>query len=112
MAPPSSGGSTIGEALNIMEGFPRAEARDLKLHQHLEASKLASAARGKFVGDPAFVDVPLRGLLSDGFAAERRSLITDTALPAPQPPGDPLPFNGGRGPRHGPRKGHPDHVAP
>ena len=95
MAPPSSGGSTIGEALNIMEGFPRAEARDLKLHQYLEASKLAYADRGKFLGDPAFVDVPLRGLLSDGFAAERRSLITDTALPAPQPPGDPLPFNGG-----------------
>jgi len=101
MAPPSSGGSTIGEALNIMEGFPRAEARDLKLHQYLEASKLAYADRGQFLGDPAFVDVPLRGLLSDGFAAERRSLITDTALPAPQPPGDPLPFNGGGGHGHG-----------
>jgi gamma-glutamyltranspeptidase/glutathione hydrolase len=101
MAPPSSGGSTIGEALNIMEGFPRTEARDLKLHQYLEASKLAYADRGKFLGDPAFVDVPLRGLLSDRFAAERRSLITDTALPAPQPPGDPLPFNGGGGHGHG-----------
>ena len=75
--------------------------RDLKLHQYLEASKLAYADRGKFLGDPAFVDVPLRGLLSDRFAAERRSLITDTALPAPQPPGDPLPFNGGGGHGHG-----------
>ena len=97
MAPPSSGGSTIGEALNIMEGFPRDEARYDKLHQYLEASKLAYADRGKYVGDPAYVkpSVPLRGLLSDGFAAERRSLITDTALPAPQDPGDPWPYNGG-----------------
>ena len=61
-------------------------AHEQKLHRYLEASKLAYADRGKYVGDPAYVkpSVPLRGLLSDGFAAERRSLISDTALPAPQ----------------------------
>ena len=71
MGPPSSGGSTVGEALNILEGCPPAADRDQALHRYLEASKLAYADRNEFVGDPAFVDVPLRGLLSDGFARER-----------------------------------------
>jgi gamma-glutamyltranspeptidase/glutathione hydrolase len=104
MGPPSSGGSTIGEALNILEGFPRNESRVDKLHHYLEASKLAYADRNEFVADPDFEDVPLRGLLSDPFAASRRSLITDTALPAPQDPGDPWKYNGGghNGHGHGP----------
>jgi gamma-glutamyltranspeptidase/glutathione hydrolase len=96
MAPPSSGGSTIGEALNIMEGFsPLGEPRELALHRYLEASKLAYADRGKYLGDPAYVDVPLRGLLSDGFAAERRSLIGDTAQTAPVTWGDPWKYQQG-----------------
>ena len=98
MGPPSSGGSTVGEALNILEGFPRDEAREAKLHHYLEASKLAYADRNQFIGDPAYVDVPLRGLLSDPFAADRRSLIGETALPAPQPFGDPDKYEDGGGP--------------
>jgi gamma-glutamyltranspeptidase/glutathione hydrolase len=101
MGPPSSGGSTIGEALNILEGFPRTESRTAKLHQYLEASKLAYADRNEYVADPDQVNVPLRGLLSDRFAADRRSLITDTALPTPQDPGNPWKYNGG---------GHGGHV--
>ena len=103
MAPPSSGGSTIGEALNIMEGFPRTEARTDKLHQYLQASKLAYADRGKYVGDPAYVkpSVPLRGLLSDGFAAERRALIDATPPTAVATAGDPWPYNGGGQGGHG-----------
>ena len=97
MGPPSSGGSTVGEALNILEGFPRDEAREAKLHHYLEASKLAYADRNQFIGDPAYVDVPLRGLLSDPFAADRRSLIGETALPAPQPFGDPDKYEDGGG---------------
>jgi gamma-glutamyltranspeptidase / glutathione hydrolase len=104
MGPPSSGGSTVGEALNILEGFPRNEPRVDKLHHYLEASKLAYADRNEFVADPDFEDVPLRGLLSDPFAASRRSLIGATALPAPQKPGDPWKYNGGghNGNGHGP----------
>jgi gamma-glutamyltranspeptidase / glutathione hydrolase len=94
MAPPSSGGSTVGEALNIMEGFPRGESRTEKLHQYLQASKLAYADRGKYLGDPAYVDVPLRGLLSDGYAAERRPLVGTTPPTAVATPGDPWPYNG------------------
>jgi gamma-glutamyltranspeptidase/glutathione hydrolase len=104
MGPPSSGGSTVGEALNILEGFrPLGRTRVEALHRYLEASKLAYADRGAYLGDPDFVDVPLNGLLSDRFAATRRSLIRRTALPAPQPPGNPWPYNhGGHGkpPQH------------
>ncbi len=100
MGPPSSGGTTVGEALNILEGFPRNESRVDKLHHYLEASKLAYADRNEYVGDPDQIDVPLHGLLSDRFAAERRSLITDTALPAPQDPGDPWKYE------HGGHHGH------
>jgi gamma-glutamyltranspeptidase/glutathione hydrolase len=90
MAPPSSGGSTVGEALKILEGFdlagmPRPDA----LHHVLEASRLAFADRDAYLGDPAFTDVPLAGLLSDGFAAERRRAIGARAGPGPVPPGNP-----------------------
>jgi gamma-glutamyltranspeptidase/glutathione hydrolase len=92
MAPPSSGGSTVGEALNILEGFDMSTAdRALALHRYLEASKLAFADRNRWVGDPDFVDVPLSGLLSKDFAAERRCLIGSTAAPIPAAPGDPFP---------------------
>jgi gamma-glutamyltranspeptidase / glutathione hydrolase len=92
MAPPSSGGSTEGEILNILSGYNLgSEPRALALFHFLEASRLAYADRNAYVGDPKYVNVPLRGLLSPAFAAERRCLIHDTALPSPQPAGDPNP---------------------
>jgi gamma-glutamyltranspeptidase/glutathione hydrolase len=94
MGPPSSGGSTVGEALNILEGFDLAGAqRELALHWMLEASKLSFADRNVYLGDPAFFDVPLTGLLSDGYAAVRRALIGPTALAVPVAAGDPWPFD-------------------
>jgi gamma-glutamyltranspeptidase/glutathione hydrolase len=92
MGPPSSGGSTVGEALNILEGYDLAgSSRTQALFHYLEASRLAFADRNRWVGDPAFVDVPLRGLLSQGFADERRCLIGERANASPVPPGDPFP---------------------
>jgi gamma-glutamyltranspeptidase / glutathione hydrolase len=93
MGPPSSGGSTVGEALNILEGFKDMSSSDraLALHRYLEASKLAYADRNRFIGDPDFVNVPLGELLSKGFAGERRCLIGPTALATPVSPGDPTP---------------------
>jgi gamma-glutamyltranspeptidase/glutathione hydrolase len=89
MGPPSSGGSTVGEALNILEGYrPLGADRTQALHRYLEASRYAFADRNAYVGDPDYVDVPLRCLLSDAFAAERRALITDTAANAVVPRGD------------------------
>ncbi|WP_030451179.1 gamma-glutamyltransferase [Herbidospora cretacea] len=94
MAPPSSGGSTVGEALNILENVGPAG-----LSEYLDASRLAFADRNAYVGDPAFVDVPLKQLLSEDFAKERACLIGDTALPHPAAPGQP---DGVYGPCAGP----------
>ena len=47
MGPPSSGGSTVGEALNILEGYPMSDLpRDDALHYYLEASRYSFADRG------------------------------------------------------------------
>jgi gamma-glutamyltranspeptidase/glutathione hydrolase len=95
MGPPSSGGSTVGESLNILEGFDLDPAeRTQALHLFLEASRFSFADRNAFLADADFFDVPLTGLLSDGFAAERRALIDpQQAATSPVPPGDPYPYN-------------------
>ena len=81
MAPPSSSGSTVGEALNILSGYHlSAEPRATALFHYLEASRLAYADRNAYVGDPRYVSVPLSGLLSPAFAATRRCLIHNQAL--------------------------------
>ncbi|MBS2936549.1 gamma-glutamyltransferase [Nocardioides sp. J2M5] len=85
MAPSSSGGTTVGEALNILERYDlSAMTTEQALHHYLEASALAFADRGKYVGDPAFVDVPVGRLLDDRFAAERACGI-DPAKAATKP---------------------------
>jgi gamma-glutamyltranspeptidase/glutathione hydrolase len=89
MGPPSSGGVGVGEALNILEGLPlSASDRTRSLHYYLEASRLAFADRNAYLADPDYFDVPLRCLLSDRFAAERRSLITETAGTSPAAAGN------------------------
>jgi gamma-glutamyltranspeptidase/glutathione hydrolase len=87
MPPSSSGGTTVGETMNILENFDQSGDRTTALYRYLEALKLAYADRGKYLGDPDFVDVPLQCLLSQPFADTRASLITANALPAPQDPG-------------------------
>jgi len=103
MRPSSSGGTTVGEALNILERFnvPGMSALDA-LHHYLEASALAFADRGKYVGDPAYVHVPVRRLLSDGYAAIRACRIDPThALTKPVAAGDVYATTGGCGARTG-----------
>ncbi len=90
---PSSGGVTIGEALNILEGYdlkamPRAAAE----HLYLEASRLAFADRNAYLADPEFVDAPVPGLLSKAYALQRRTLIGTASSAAIAAPGDPYPF--------------------
>jgi gamma-glutamyltranspeptidase / glutathione hydrolase len=90
MGPPSSGGSTVGEILNILEGYPMSTLqREQALHYYLEASRYAYADRGAFLGDPGYVSIPLAKLLSDDFAAQRRALIKETAATSPVAAGDP-----------------------
>ena len=99
MGPPSSGGSTVGEALNLLSGFDPAGDRTKALQLSFEASRVAFADRGAWLADPAFFDVPLTGLLSSGFADERRALIDpDQAGTSPVAPGDPRPYEGSSGP--------------
>ncbi|WP_330281835.1 gamma-glutamyltransferase [Streptomyces sp. NBC_00588] len=91
IAPSSSGGTTVGEALNILEKTDLSKASEVQyLHHYIEASRIAFADRGRWVGDPAFEDVPTKGLLSQRFADSRACLIKDDAvLTSPVAPGDP-----------------------
>ena len=91
MAPSSSGGSTGGEALNILGRFDLAKmSRVQALHHYLEASRIAFADRNRWLGDRRYVDVPLKGLLSKRFARQRACLIDPSkALTSPVAPGDP-----------------------
>jgi len=96
MGPPSSGGSTVGEALNILKGFEFTGVdRVTALHRFLEASRFSFADRNAFVADPSFYRVPLQGLLSDAFAADRRRLIGESAATSPVAPGDPFKYQSG-----------------
>ena len=111
MGPPSSGGSTVGEALNILEGYPLSTmAREEALHYFHEASRYSFADRNTYLADPDYFDVPLRGLLSKSFAAERRSLITPTAATSPVPPGNPAPHQIGEASATSTRAGTTTHL--
>ncbi|MZE54654.1 gamma-glutamyltransferase [Streptomyces sp. SID5770] len=91
IAPSSSGGTSVGEALNILERTDLSRASQARyLHRFIESSRIAFADRGRWVGDPAFESVPTRGLLSQRFADSRACLIRDDAvLTSPLAPGDP-----------------------
>lgn len=91
MAPSSSGGTSVGEALNILERYDLSDpASTDSLHRYLEASRIAFADRGRWVGDPEHQDVPTKELLSQRFADARGCLISDDkALTSPLAPGDP-----------------------
>ncbi len=91
MGPPSSGGSTVGEALNILSRFDLSPSDQVSaLHDYLESSRLAFADRNRYVGDPDQVRVPLTELLSAGFAGERSCLVDPRrAATTPVAPGAP-----------------------
>ncbi|MCB5912244.1 gamma-glutamyltransferase [Streptomyces pinistramenti] len=91
MAPTSSGGTSVAEALNILEKTDLSRLSEKQyLHRYIEASRIAFADRGRWVGDPAQEDVPVKGLTSQRFADARECLIKDDAvLPSPLAPGDP-----------------------
>ncbi|MGK9165259.1 gamma-glutamyltransferase [Inquilinus limosus] len=84
--PPSSGGTTMCEILNILEGY------DLKalgwhsaagVHLMVEAMRHAYMDRNTYLGDPAFVKNPLDRLLSKDYAAQiRAKILPDKATPS------------------------------
>ena len=101
MAPSSSGGTTVGEALNVLGNFDlRTQSRVQQLHHFLEATRLAFADRNRYIGDRRFVDVPEAQLLSKAFARQRACLIDPAhALVSPVAPGHPFTGAGGCSPK-------------
>lgn len=80
--PPSSGGTTICEILNILEGYPLSELgfnSAQTVHYMVEAMRHAYVDRNTYLGDPEFVDNPLERLLSKEYAALIREQIDDNA---------------------------------
>ncbi|MCA1983150.1 gamma-glutamyltransferase [Nocardioides nematodiphilus] len=96
MGPASSGGSTVGEALNILSNYHlSAMSAPAALHHYLEASALAYADRNAYVGDPDKVHVPLADLLSPTYAKERAcALSPTTAMAKPVAAGDVSSYDG------------------
>jgi gamma-glutamyltranspeptidase/glutathione hydrolase len=90
---PSSGGVTIAQALNILEGFElKSMPRDKAEHLYMEAARLAFADRNAYLADPEFVDAPVAGLVSKDYAARRRELIDPTRARHHAEAGDPYPY--------------------
>ena len=96
-SPPSSGGVTICEILNILEGYDLSEMgfhAAEPIHFMTEAFRLAFFDRNTYLGDPEFVHAPLQRLLSKDYATRLRGLIGDRATPsaslgpAVPPPGE------------------------
>src|SRR5947207_2045535 len=90
--PPNGQGIAALQMLNILEGFDlRAMGRNSPetLHAMIEAKKIAWADRAKFYADPAFAKIPLAGLLSKSYAAERRKLIDPNHAAKNVAPGTP-----------------------
>jgi len=79
MPPPSSGGIHIIEMLNVLEQFPIDKLGHNTadtLHLMAETMKYAYADRSKFLGDPDFVDVPVKQLISKEYAKSIASKIS------------------------------------
>jgi gamma-glutamyltranspeptidase/glutathione hydrolase len=79
MPPPSSGGTHIIQILNVMEGYPigfLGHNSSDTIHLMAEAMKRAYADRSEYLGDPDFVDVPVKALTSKDYAAKIRDGIS------------------------------------
>jgi len=87
--PPNSQGIAALQILNVLEGYDFSNipfGSPEHVHLFVEAKKLAFADRARFYTDPAFHPAPVDRLISKGYAAERRKLISmDKALSEVQP---------------------------
>ena len=85
MPPASSGGVTMGEILNIMEGYDPLPAfgTPALIHREAEAMRRAFTDRNRYLGDPDFVRNPIGRLLSKEYAAALRNEIGERATPTP-----------------------------
>jgi gamma-glutamyltranspeptidase/glutathione hydrolase len=92
MPPPSSGGIGVLAILGMLERFPMSRVRagsGEAIHLFSEAGRLAYADRDHYVGDPAFVEVPVEGLIDPAYLRERSSLIRPERSMGRAAPGKP-----------------------
>ncbi len=90
--PPNGQGVAALEMLNIMETFPLPKLGPLAadaLHFEIEAQKLAYQDLNRYVADPRFAKMPLAGMLSKQYAAERAALIDASKARCDAAPGNP-----------------------
>ena len=84
-------GPVLQQMFSLLQGYDLPELGHNTvdyIHVVAEAIKLSFADREYYYGDPRFVDVPLDALLSDTYAADRRTLIrSDEAWPEMPSPG-------------------------
>jgi gamma-glutamyltranspeptidase/glutathione hydrolase len=76
--PPSSGGVTLLEVLNVLEGFDLASSgagSSESIHKIAEAMKLAFADRAVHLGDPDFASIPTGQLIDKAYAKQLRARI-------------------------------------
>jgi len=95
-------GPMLQQALNMLEQFDlRAMGHNSAAYIHTvtEALKLVFGDREAYYGDPEFAAVPIDGLMSKAYAAERAALIDpERALPEQAAPGDPWKYSKADGP--------------
>ncbi len=78
MGPPSSGGIAVLQILGMLQRYTPEQLTPNTVsgaHRCAQASRLAYADRAMYLGDPAFVDVPIRGLTDQGYVQSRAALI-------------------------------------
>jgi gamma-glutamyltranspeptidase/glutathione hydrolase len=95
--PPNGQGIAALEMLNIMEGFELPKLAPMSadaLHLKIESQKLAYEDLARYVADPKFVKVPVEGMLSKKYAAERSALIDRTKANCSATPGNPVAAQG------------------
>ena len=87
--PPSSGGVAVINALNILDGYDLAKLDSAtRKHVIIESLRRVHRDRAEYLGDPAFVSMPIERLLSPDYAAgERASIRLDRATPSSALPG-------------------------
>ncbi|MFB3777679.1 MAG: gamma-glutamyltransferase [Bryobacteraceae bacterium] len=95
--PPNGQGIATLEMLNIMETFDLAKLGSASadaLHLKIESQKMAYQDLARYVADPRFVKVPVDGMLSKKYAAERAGLIDGAKANCTPSAGNPLPAQG------------------
>ncbi len=91
MGPPSSGAIAIQQILEVIEGTDMAAlgSGPEAVHWFSEAGRLAFADRARYLGDPEYVSVPIRGLLDEVYLQERAALVDPTRSMGEAEAGDP-----------------------